>query len=32
MSDPDERPVIETGARGSDWMVEGTANTVLGLR
>jgi hypothetical protein len=32
MSDPDMRVVNETGARGADWMGEGTANTLLGLR
>ena len=32
MSDPDVRPVNETGAREADWMREGTANTVLGPR
>jgi hypothetical protein len=32
MSDPDVRPVNETGPREADWMREGTANTVLGRR
>jgi hypothetical protein len=32
MSDPDVRPANETGARAADWIREGTANTVLGLR
>jgi hypothetical protein len=32
MSDPDVRPVIETGAREADWMGEGSATTLLGVR
>jgi hypothetical protein len=32
MSDPDVRPVSETGPREADWMREGTADTVLGRR